>query len=698
MLLKDMITAGVVFLELGDTLEKAVRLFRIHKMDIIPVVDKEQKIIGVFTRSNLYDALLTGVSLQEKINSFVNGNVFSLPGDLAFESVADVVKNSTVGTAPVLNTDGTVIGLFTKTDMVMTLLKKAETTNTQLKAILDSMYNGVIVVNSRGEIVLLNLSAERIFKTTVNSWLGMTLRNVLPDLDLTPALQLAEVKVGIKLKYGEIVTLANVTPLKDGNKITGAICIFQDLTDIEQIARELDTVKALNTTLDTVLNIIYDGIIVVNEDGYVTLGNRALLDYLEISSKEMIGKHVTEILNGTRLHVVANNGIPEISDIQTINNKPLIVSRLPIIKDGKAVGAVGKFTFPQLAETQELVSKLSLLKNKIAYYQEELKKVKTEYSVLDSIIAESAIMRKMKIEIKQVAQSISTVFITGESGTGKELVAEAVHMNSNRKSGPFVKVNCAAIPDNLLEAELFGYSAGAFTGASKNGKLGRFEIADGGTIFLDEIGDMPIALQAKILRAIQQREFERLGNNKVRKVDVRIIAATNKDIRKAILEGKFREDLYYRLNVIGLQLPPLRERPEDIQPLVNNFIGKYNEILNTKTKGISQEALAILQAYSWPGNIRELENVIERAVNYALFDYIKIEHLPSYLISIQDGFYNEAKENEKSNMYRTRIYQTEKELILDALNKAGGNKTKAAKLLHLSRSRLYVKMKNHGIT
>jgi transcriptional regulator with PAS, ATPase and Fis domain len=695
MLLQDMINDQIVCLNFGDCLEKAVKIFRNCKIDTIPVVNEEQKLISVFTKSNLYDALLNGATLEDPIDPYANNNPFSLVADIAFDRLTPIVKKSPVGAAPVTDREGKVVGLLTKENMVMTSLRNLEMVNSQLSAILDSMYNGVIVVNDEGRISLINSGAERIFKTTGDHCLGRLLKDVLPELDLSPALENGEVKVGLKFKYEEMTTIANITPLTDGNAIVGAIAIFQDLTDLEQVARELEIVKGLNTTLDTVLNIIYDGIIVIDENGYISLSNRVLREFMELAPEQLTGKHITELFPDSRLHIVAKTGIPETGDIQHIQGKPLIVSKLPIVKDGKVAGAVGKITFPQMAEIRELADNLSFLQNKVAYYQEELERTKKAHGVLDDLIAESAIMKRIKGEIAYVAKSTSTVLITGESGTGKEVIAQAIHRCSDRKEGSFIKVNCAAIPENLLEAEIFGYASGAFTGALKGGKPGRFELADGGTIFLDEVGDMPMVLQAKILRVIQEREFERLGDTRTRKVNVRILAATNKDLQKAIANGEFREDLYYRLNVIGFHLPPLREHPEDIPPLAEKFIRKYNRLLRGGITGVSEKVMEVLGNYHWPGNIRELENVIERAVNYARSGVIQQAHLPSYLcstlepVTVQGTF--------EKDTYQNKLIETEKEMILSAIQKAGGNKTRAAKLLNLSRSRLYVKMKRYGI-
>ncbi|TGE31785.1 sigma 54-interacting transcriptional regulator [Desulfosporosinus sp. Sb-LF] len=694
MLLQEGTKTKISYLNLGDNIAKAVRIFMDLKIPIIPVLDGEGGLLSVFSRSSLYRAILDGATYKDIVDPYLIKEVISISDDLTDDQLADFVKVSPVGSVPVVNKEGKVYGLLCKANMVMTLFRHSELLNVQLKAILDSMHNGVIAVDSEGMVTHINIGASRILGLKVDTSLGQPFKEFLPNLDLNPALIHGEVQIGLKYKRHNITMVVNITPLNIGGNIAGGIVIFQDLTDLEQAARELETVKALNKTFDTVLNIIHDGIIVVDERGKTTLVNQAMADFLTLRPEEIIGKHITDIMQTSRLHIVARTGISETSDVLTIQGKPLIVSRLPIIREGEVFGAVGKAVFPQLAEVRELVEKLRFLENKVTFFQEELQKNKTAQDIMKGIVAESTEMKKLKEEISIVASSSSTVLITGESGTGKEGVAHAVHLCSDRCKGPFIKVNCAAIPENLMEAEMFGYVGGAFTGAAKAGKPGRLEMADGGTLFLDEIGDMPLALQSKLLRVLQDREFERLGGTKSIKVNVRILAATNKNLNEAIAEGEFRADLYYRLNVINLHLPPLRERTEDIEPLTHFFITKFNHILKGNVMGIVDDAMKILLNYSWPGNIRELENVVERAVNYTRSGLIQLTHLPNEILT------NSSPENEVLTgtiRHQDKIGRIERNMIVVALEKAGGNKTKAAKLLNLSRSRLYDKLNKYDL-
>ncbi|NPA48961.1 MAG: sigma-54-dependent Fis family transcriptional regulator [Thermodesulfobacteria bacterium] len=317
------------------------------------------------------------------------------------------------------------------------------------------------------------------------------------------------------------------------------------------------------------------------------------------------------------------------------------------------------------------------------------------------IIGKSAPMRRVFALIEKVADTDSTVLILGESGTGKELVARAIHAASDRREGPFIPVNCGAIPEELLESELFGHEKGAFTGAIKT-RIGRFELAHGGTIFLDEIAEMSPKLQVKLLRVLQEKTFERVGGTRAIKVDIRVIAATNKDLEKEVREGRFREDLYYRLNVIPIRLPSLRERVEDIPLLVEHFLARFSHRKKREIKGITKEALECLMRHDWPGNVRELENVIERMVILSNGDYLTLEDVPEYILGKTGPtftpYVQEFDIPEEGIHLPSLVAEFEKSLILKALEKTGWVKNRAAKLLHINRTTLIEKMKKQKIT
>lgn len=352
------------------------------------------------------------------------------------------------------------------------------------------------------------------------------------------------------------------------------------------------------------------GINFVDENGKVIRLNKAMLDYFKFTH-DVEGRHIYEIEPTSRLPIVLQTRKAEIGQRHRFaDGREAIVHRIPVIDNGKLIGALGIILFGDVQDVYLLAERNRLLLNKLAHYEKEKSPYQAKYGLHD-ILGDSPDTRACKEQVRRIARSNSNVLIIGESGVGKELFAHAIHLESPRRDAPFVRLNCAAIPETLLESELFGYVEGAFTGAKKGGQAGKFELAEGGTLFLDEIGDMPYAMQAKLLRVLQEREFERVGGKEIIRVNVRVISATNVELESLVQTGGFRRDLFYRLNVLSLKIGPLRERREDIPNLVYHFLGQiYQE--NGCYATISQECLAALARYSWPGNIRELRNVVEK--------------------------------------------------------------------------------------
>lgn len=452
---------------------------------------------------------------------------------------------------------------------------------------------------------------------------------------------------------------------------------------------EIEKIKMENRALEIFFENTSECLVMVDKNGYIIKMNNAYLDFLGISKENAIGRHVTDVIENTRLHVVVNTGEEEIDQIQRIKGYDAVTSRIPIIEDGKVTGAIGKVMFKNFREVNMLYKKLEETNTQLINYKERLKKVQGNYYALDNIIGNNPKILELKETIRRVANTDSTVLITGESGTGKEIFANAIHEISKRRDKNFVKINCAAIPENILESELFGYEEGAFTGAVKGGKIGKFEMAHQGTLFLDEIGDMSFDMQSKMLRVLQDKVVERVGGNSPKKVDVRLIAATNQNLLKKIEKGEFREDLYYRLNVLLLELPPLRERLDDIEPLCNFFISKYNNKFGIYIEKIDDEAMDYLLNYMWHGNIRELENVIERAYNFVDGNTIHVKQLPEKIIKGRGVIsVGDLKNN---------LNSLEKQLIVDTLKACGGNKSKTAQALKINRASLYQKLKKYDI-
>jgi len=397
------------------------------------------------------------------------------------------------------------------------------------------------------------------------------------------------------------------------------------------------------------------------------------------------------------------DGIEALSRVKATNPKTAVLIMTAFGSSNAAIRAMELGAFDYITKPFEL-EKISHTVKRVLDYQDltqEVEVLRDEISTLvqtERIVGNSPAMQEVYKTIGKVAKADATVLITGESGTGKELVAEALHFNSNRRSGPLVKVSCAALPETLLEAELFGHEKGSFTGAMTQ-RRGRFEMADKGTIFLDEIGEMTVPTQTKLLRVLQERKIERIGSNVPIKVDIRIIVATNKDLQKQVEQSKFRDDLYYRLNVINIHMPPLRDRKEDIPSLVEHFLAKHRYSATAQPAAISEEAIRRLMEYNWPGNVRELENVIERAVVLSRGQIITSRELPFGEHEAGEGEEGEAGDDVKadSSFFKKSVAQFEKDLIMKALRDANGNRSKAAEMLGIYRRLLYAKIKEYGL-
>ncbi len=440
-----------------------------------------------------------------------------------------------------------------------------------------------------------------------------------------------------------------------------------------------DTKKEIATILET----IHEGMLSIDNKGYVTYCNSNAEILLKVSRDELLGRHISVYMPGTSaLEVIEKGeGYTEQEEIFKYNNNEFhfIVTAKPISSSNEVSGVV--ISFRDISEAHKLVYNMN---------QRNLK-----YGFKD-ILGSSDSISKAKSQALRVARGNSTVLINGESGTGKEMFARAIHFASQRQKGPFVTVNCGAIPETLLESELFGYEGGAFTGARDKGKIGKFELAQGGTIFLDEIGELPLHLQVKLLHVLQNKRFERVGGNKTITADARVISATNRNLEEMIEEKSFREDLYYRLSVIPLKIPPLRERVNDIPVLMKYFLKKYNAFMNKNINGFSDEVERIYCSYDWPGNVRELENAIEYGVNMTFTDEIQIDAIPPRVKNL-------TKTIQMFDLNLSLVEQVkrlEKEILLKKITEHGESsegKLAIAKELDISRATLYRKLSEYKL-
>lgn len=447
--------------------------------------------------------------------------------------------------------------------------------------------------------------------------------------------------------------------------------------------------------LEAFLENPYEGLIIVDADGIVRFMSESNEGVYPISSKDAVGKHIREVSPKTLLPRILATGKAEIGRSMILQRKNRVIARIPLVKDGKVIGAAGKLLFRSPEKLKELYDRIENLETKVDYFKSELDQVYGGRYSFDSIIGSSTAVRKAKELARKAAETDAAVIITGESGTGKELFAHSIHQASRRRKQNFVRVNCAAIPADLIESELFGYESGAFTGARKQGKPGKFELAHNGTIFLDEIGDMPMALQVKLMRVLEDKVVERIGARKPKGINFRVVSATNRNLNKLIDQKAFRLDLYYRLNVVNIHLPALREIRDDIPSLVNHLLARLSIGERPDIQRVSKDALEAIQQYHWPGNVRELRNVIERAMIVSRNNVIELEDLPLEKLPTP-----RANTTTRGSVVPLKILmeETERQAIVRALAHTESNRVKAAELLGIHRTGLYQKMKKYGIS
>jgi len=443
---------------------------------------------------------------------------------------------------------------------------------------------------------------------------------------------------------------------------------------------------------ETILDNVQNGVMITDEKGKIVFFSKAYGQFLGIDPRGAVGRQCLEVVENSRMHIVAETGVAEINHPHRIMGQDMVVQRIPIRIDGQGMFVYGQVMFKDVRDVQTLARKLNVLESKVELYEKELMSLRSSKYTIENIIGQSPVMVELKKLALKASQINAPVLIMGESGTGKELFAHAIHYASDRRLYPFIRLNCAAIPKDLLESELFGYEPGAFTGAGAKGKPGKFELAHQGSIFLDEISDLPLEMQPKLLRVLEEKEMERVGGTRMTRSDFRLIAATHAKLETLVEQGTFRKDLYYRLNVLPLLIPPLRQRMEDIPQISENFIRKFQKEEGTKMVLISPEVMEIFQNYYWPGNVRELANILERILYTMDGDTVLPRHLPIILQSMG----KESPKFEETVLKRLRE-DVEKEILLHTIRMSKDNKNKAARMLGIHRTSLYKKMKKFNI-
>lgn len=562
--------------------------------------------------------------------------------------------------------------------------------------IFDAMSRGIVIINQKGEITVFNKTAETLLGIEAGSALGRYINEVLPSNGLMEVLATGKPQLNQKVVAGQVTLVANRTPLIKDGVVQGAIAVFEDISVWESMAKELAMVKELKDDLEAIFNSSYDEIFVIDGKGIVTKVNKISETYYGVPTEEIVGKNVLELeKEGYFRPSVTNMVFSEKRRItsaqKTRNGKELIVTANPVFNEqGEIIRVV--VNSRDVTELTNLKQKLTETEKLAESYRTQIMQLQMEKLKSDEIIARSSQSKQLMEMVEKVAQVDSTVLITGESGVGKGIISAKIHKLSKRSTGPFVAINCGAIPVNLLESELFGYEPGAFTGAKKEGKKGLIQLGHGGTVFLDEIADLPLNLQVKLLHVIQQKSLMRVGGSKPIDVNVRFIAATNRDIKQMMQEGAFREDLFYRLNVIPLNIQPLRYRREDILPLVEHFLSIFKEKYGINKK-FARETKDILEKYHWPGNVREVENIVERLVVTTESADILPIHLPDYIICSAENMNNRVYVLDLCPLDEA-MEEVERQLIQKAFDRYD-NTYRMAEALKVNQSTVVRKMKKY---
>ncbi|HMM21010.1 MAG TPA: sigma-54-dependent Fis family transcriptional regulator [Selenomonadales bacterium] len=565
----------------------------------------------------------------------------------------------------------------------------------EMRDILNSTHDGMLAVDEKGIIILLNTAAERLLEISAAESYGRPAKEVIPGSRLHYVMESGLSELNQRQDIGTTCIVTNRVPVRDsGNRIVGAVAVFRDITEVEQLAEEITAMKEIKELLEAIINSTQDAISVVDHEGKIIMVNPAYSRVIGMRREEVLGKSPTvDIREGESVHLHVMKTLESVRGVPMRvgpGSREVLVNAAPIIVNSALRGSVA--IIHDISEIKRLNAELAHMKSLVNRGQ-------ARYT-FDNIVAKSPSMLIAVEHARRAAATPVTVLLSGESGTGKELFAHAIHHASPRKNRPFVRVNCAAIPVTLLESELFGYEGGAFSGALKSGKKGLFEEAGGGTIFLDEIGEIPPAVQVKLLRVLQEKEFTRVGGVKPVGADVRIIAATNQNLEDMVKTGAFREDLYYRINVYPISIPPLRQRPEELPELVRYLLDKLNQEYGRSVQGISGEALNLIREYHWPGNVRELENVLGRAIiHMGIFeDVVAPVHLPPLgkPMAGAEPVPADGAAAGRRTLAET-VTEAERQAILAALAANDGNRAETARQLGIAIRSLYYKMERYGI-
>ncbi len=674
-----------------QTLKEVAHLLLLHGVDGLPVVNSRGKFVGCVGKKQLYSAIARGIDFTTPVHELMVSNMMTVAPETALEEMYPL-SNSMV---PVVQ-NGKILGVVTREAVASYSNLNSSHYSMQMEAAFDAIYDGIIGIDINQNILIFNKAAEELLGISKLSILDRSYLEIFPQGILHQVLENRQGALNQKVSYEDKTLLSINSPIVIGNKVIGAIAALQDISKLERVSHELEYTKKLKAEVDAIIEASFDSIFVTDAKGNVLSVNEAYTRITGIKAEEIMGKNMYDLVqeglydrSATIEVIETHQSVTFTQNIKT--GKTLLVTGNPVFND--------KGEFVRVLTNGRDVTELMLLKQEVEqahslsrHFEEELKKATANSK---EMVINSDKSREIMDLTVRLGKVDSTVLIYGESGVGKELIARELHKNSIRKDRPLISINCAAIPEGLLESELFGYDSGAFSGAKKGGKMGIFEIANGGTLFLDEIGEMPVTLQSKLLRVIQEKEILRVGGTTPINIDVRLITATNRDLWEMARKGQFRQDLYYRLNVVPIYVPPLRDRKEEIPALAYHFLRIINEQYDLQKK-LDQRLIARLMEYEWPGNIRELRNVIERAVVTSPDTVIKSIKLSGNINQDEKEYVMETEDSPRINL-REKVNAYERDLIQHYVETYKSSR-KVAKALGVSQTTIMRKVALYGIS
>lgn len=695
----QVMTRDYLVLQCDTRINEAAIHFIGKGLQSVPIVDSRNKPVGLLSTRSFLRTLTEGIDINLSVDEILSKDFQTINENEPLEKLFYYP----IDTVLAVNEDGYLTGIINKAALKHILGENCLTYNPYLNAVFNSIYSGFLAVDANERVVFCNSFAEKVLGMSAREAIGRRLPEIYDDDLLIKVLKSGNAQEGGKRSADGLIITCSGFPIINNGVIIGAIELLQDISDKEMLTKELARINELNKELDAIIHASYDGIVVTDDKGKLLRINKS---YSKISGipwerlQKCVGNYVGDLEKSRESYVV---GTPNDSLLVLSNQKPTTFKRRlwnvkeltytgnPILNDDGKVERV-VWNIRDMSELNALKREIEENKYITERYQTELEKLRARLLETEGVVVQSGAMKRIVDLAVRVATVDATVLITGETGVGKEIIAKIVHKASSRRDGPFISINCGTIPENLLESELFGYESGAFTGAKRDGKMGLLETANHGTIFLDEIGDLPISLQVKLLRVLQDQQIVRIGGTRQIKLDVHILAATNKNLKSMVKENSFREDLFYRLNIIPIHIPPLRERKEDIIPLARNFLSKYGGKYNIE-KELSREVFEMLERYSWPGNVRELENFIERVLIISEDNLILPKHLQHYLEGIKETTTTPIKVNDLIPLKDAREI-LEKELLDQALS-LGFNTRKVASILKVDHSTIVRKIKKY---